>query len=169
MRMSITTYNRIKARHDPNEQYQKPQRYTLSNQPAHLLLVSPSPLPQLFRPTKTNPTIKAIVAQATQLDFAHQRVRIHMKANTRHATLEAFVSNPCARVNITMGLGSDFFCFILTHATRQAPMNAEPRYPAGSVIFKQLAKSLLPPKLNKMIPPGYRPSSLSILLLGDQV
>lgn len=168
MRMSITTYNRIKARHDTNEQYQKPQRDTLSHQPAHLLLVSPSPLPQLFRPTKTNPTIKAIVAQATQLDLAHQRVRIHMKANTRHATLEAFVSNPCERVNITMGLSPDFFN-ILTHATRQAPMNAEPRYPAGSVIFKQLAKSLLPPKLNKMIPLGYRPSSVSIPLLGDQV
>lgn len=30
--------------------------------------------------------------------------------------------------------------FILTHATRQAPMNDEPRYPAGSVIFKQSAK-----------------------------
>lgn len=167
MWMSITTYNRIKARHDTNEQYQKPQRDTLSHQPAHLLLISPSPLSQLFRPTKTNATIKAIVAQATQLDLAHQRVRIHMKANIRHATLEAFVSNPCERVNITMGLGSKSF-FILTHATRQAPMNAEPRYPAGSVIFKQLAKSLLPPKRNKMIPLGYRPSSLSILLLGDQ-
>lgn len=57
----------------------------------------------------TNPTIKTIVAQATQLDLAHQRVRIHMKANTRHATLAAFVSKPCECVNITVGLGSEFF------------------------------------------------------------
>lgn len=45
---------------------------------------------------------------------AHHRVNRKNAARTRHATLLALVSNP--------------------HVIKQAPMNEEPRYPAGRVI-----------------------------------